>query len=170
MDVARSKSLMAAFLVCVTLLFAAAAAAGSYWLPAQVNASRSLLLFLVVLTLVNAPFDWFSLGLTRGLLRLGLQLKGPWPSLLALLDAALAALLVLALASTAVVMVQAFDWLAAQGGAAATLPLVPLLDALDALAVAAQDTQHWWVHAMLLSTLLPSLLNLAVGCTSWLRS
>jgi hypothetical protein len=35
-----------------------------------------LLLFLGLLTLLNAPFDWFSLGLTRALLRRGLELGG----------------------------------------------------------------------------------------------
>jgi hypothetical protein len=36
-----------------------------------------LLLFLGLLTLLNAPFDWISVGLTRALLRGGLQL-GDW--------------------------------------------------------------------------------------------
>ena len=34
-----------------------------------------LLFFLVLLTLLNAPFDWASLGLTRALLRRGLELE-----------------------------------------------------------------------------------------------
>lgn len=165
--IARKTNCATSMLLGTTLLFASATYAGAYLLPWSATHVRPLLLFGVVLTIVNAPFDWLSLGLTRGLLRLGLQLRGAWPSVLAVLDAALAALLVLALAGTAVVAVQAFDLLAIQGGAVAISPLVPLL---DALAVAPQDTQHWWMHAMLLSTLLPSLLNLAVGCTSWLRS
>ena len=45
------------------------------------------LLFLGLLTLLNAPFDWASLGLTRALLRRGLELGGWWPYLLALADA-----------------------------------------------------------------------------------
>ena len=40
-----------------------------------------------LLTLLNAPFDWASLGLTRALLRRGLELGGWWPYLLALVDA-----------------------------------------------------------------------------------
>jgi hypothetical protein len=35
-----------------------------------------LLLFVGLLTLLNAPFDWASLGLTRALLRRGLELGG----------------------------------------------------------------------------------------------
>jgi hypothetical protein len=136
-------------------------------LPQGYQGTRILLLFLVVMTFVNAPFDWLSLGLTRGLLCRGLELRGPWPSALAVLDAALAALLVAALAATTVIAVQTFDLLAVQAGAAPTLPIVPLLDALS---VAPEATQHWWLHATLLSTLIPSLVNLVVGCTSWLRS
>jgi hypothetical protein len=42
--------------------------------PKAWELSGPLLLFLVLLTLVNAPFDWASLGLTRALLRRGLEL------------------------------------------------------------------------------------------------
>jgi hypothetical protein len=38
-----------------------------------------LLLFLGLLTLLNAPFDWVSVGLTRALLRRGPELGGWWP-------------------------------------------------------------------------------------------
>jgi hypothetical protein len=62
------------------------------------EATGPLLLFLGLLTLLNAPFDWASLGLTRALLRRGLELAGWWPYLLAIVDAALAALIVAALA------------------------------------------------------------------------
>src|SRR5262249_34113573 len=41
-----------------------------------------VLLFLGLLTLLNAPFDWASLGLTRALLRRGLELGGWWPYVL----------------------------------------------------------------------------------------
>jgi hypothetical protein len=39
-------------------------------------AAGPLLLILGLLTLINAPFDWTSLGLTRALLRRGLELGG----------------------------------------------------------------------------------------------
>ena len=42
------------------------------------------LLFLGLLPLVNAPFDWLSLGLTRLLLRFGIEQGGPWPWVLRL--------------------------------------------------------------------------------------
>ena len=79
--------------------------------------SRSTVeLFLGLLTLLNAPFDWASLGLTRALLRRGLELGGWWPYLLALVDAALAGVIIALLALTLVIGVQAFDELAVHGG------------------------------------------------------
>jgi hypothetical protein len=71
-----------------------------------------LLLFLGLLTFINAPFDWVSLGLTRALLRFGLELKSWWPFLFALVDALCAAAIVALLALTVVIVVQTFDALA----------------------------------------------------------
>jgi hypothetical protein len=80
--------------------------------PESWAALGPLLLFLGLLTLLNAPFDWASVGLTRALLRRGLELGGWWPYLLAALDAILAAGIIAVLAITMVVGVQAFDHLA----------------------------------------------------------
>jgi hypothetical protein len=46
--------------------------------PALPNYANPMLLFLGLLTLLNAPFVWVSLGLTRALLRWGLELGGWW--------------------------------------------------------------------------------------------
>lgn len=80
-----------------------------------------LLLFLGLLTLLNAPFDWTSLGLTRALLRRGLELGGWWPYLLAIVDACIAGVIIALLALTMVVGVQAFDELAVHGRNPVTL-------------------------------------------------
>ncbi|MFZ0506776.1 MAG: hypothetical protein WBE85_11570 [Methylocella sp.] len=63
-----------------------------------------LLFFLGLLTLLNAPFDWASLGLTRALLRRGPELGGWYPYFLALVDAALATLIIALLALTMVLV------------------------------------------------------------------
>jgi hypothetical protein len=125
-----------------------------------------LLLFLGLLTLLNAPFDWFSLGLTRALLRRGLELGGWWPYALALLDASLAAVIIAALALSLVVGVQAFDKLAVYGGGLSVLGLEPLFDGIAANPTA---PEHWWLYALLLSTMIPSLINLVIGGASLVR-
>ena len=125
-----------------------------------------LLLFLGLLTLLNAPFDWASLGLTRALLRRGLELGGWWPYALALADAGLAAVIIVALTLTMVVGVQAFDELAVRGGAEAVLPLGDLFRGIEARPEA---PEYWWAYALLLSTMIPSLVNLAIGGASLVR-
>jgi hypothetical protein len=70
----------------------------------------SLLLFLGVLTLVNAPFDWLTIGLTRALLWRGLELRRWWPLALALLDFVLAAIIIVLLAIAMLLAVQAFEY------------------------------------------------------------
>jgi hypothetical protein len=125
-----------------------------------------MLLFLGLLTLLNAPFDWVSLGLTRALLRRGLELAGWWPYLLALVDAVLAAVIVAALALTMVVGVQAFDGLAVHGGGKPVLPLDALF---DGIAAHPAEPEYWWLYALLLSSMIPSLINLMIGGASLLR-
>jgi hypothetical protein len=125
-----------------------------------------LLLFIGLLTLLNAPFDWASLGLTRALLRRGLELGGWWPYGLALVDAGLAAVIIAALGLTMVVGVQAFDALAVRGGGAAVLPLQPLF---TGIATHPSVPEYWWLYALLLSTMIPSLVNLVIGGTSLIR-
>jgi hypothetical protein len=121
-----------------------------------------LVLFMGLLTLLNAPFDWASLGLTRALLRRGLELGGWWPYLLALVDACLAGIIIALLALTMVIGVQAFDELAMHGGGekAAVLPLGELF---EGIAKNPGAPEYWWVYALLLSTMIPSLINLAIG-------
>lgn len=130
------------------------------------NVDGPLLLFLGLLTLLNAPFDWASLGLTRALLRRGLEVGGWVPYLLALCDALLATAIIALLLLTMVVGVQAFDELAVLGGGKPVLPLDPLFNGIAQNPAA---PEYWWVYALLLSSMIPSLINLMIGGTSLLR-
>jgi hypothetical protein len=124
-------------------------------------------LFLGLLTLLNAPFDWASLGLTRALLRRGLELKSWWPFLLALVDALCAVIIVALLALTMVIGVQTFDALAIHGGGKPVLPLGPLFDGIS---THPEAPEYWWIYSLLLSTMIPSLLNLVIGGTALMRA
>jgi hypothetical protein len=119
-----------------------------------IRAVGPMLLFIGLLTLLNAPFDWASLGLTRALLRRGLELGGWWPYALAIVDAALAAVIIAVLAMVMVVGVQAFDGLAVHGGSKPVLPLDVLFNGIAAHPTA---PEYWWLYALLLSTMIPSL-------------
>jgi hypothetical protein len=125
-----------------------------------------LVLFFGLLSVLNAPFDWLSVGLTRALLRRGVELRGWWPFGLAGLDGALGLMILVLLAGAMVIGVQAFDLAATLGGAQPTLPLGPLF---DGIANYPGDPVNWWVYALLLSTLIPSLINLLIGSVSLTR-
>jgi hypothetical protein len=125
-----------------------------------------LLLFQGLLTLINAPCNWASIGLTRALLRRGLELGGWWPYLLGVINAAFATVIVGLLALAMVLGVQAFDGLVSHGGGVPILPLGPLFDGI------AEDPaapEYWWIYALLLATMIPSLINLAIGGMAFTR-
>ena len=126
------------------------------------------LLFLVLLTLVNAPFDWITLGLTRALLRRGLELGGWWPLAFGLIDLFAAAAVVAALSVAALWSVQLFGHFTALGSGE---PVLEVEQVLKALADPVQRTapEYWWLYAMLFSTLIPSIVNVALGALSIMR-
>jgi hypothetical protein len=108
------------------------------------------------------------LGLTRALLRRGLELGGWWPYLLALTDAVAAAFIIALLAITMVIGVQTFDHLAEHVGGV-NARILHLDKLFDGITTQPSAPEHWWVYALLLSTMIPSLLNLMIGGASLLR-
>jgi hypothetical protein len=128
----------------VSIMFLAGLAAARYLSPFPVwNIAGPLALFLVLLTLVNAPFDWLSLGLTRFLLRRGIEQGGPWPYFYALIDALAASALIALLAVAMVGATDLFDHLAELGGDKARV-LPPMRVFLDDLRAAPQTPEYWW--------------------------
>jgi hypothetical protein len=81
-------------------------------------------------------------------------------------DGGLAAGIIALLALTMVVGVQAFDALAVHGGRPPVLPLDALFTGIAEHPTA---PEYWWLYALLLSTMIPSLVNLMIGGTSLLR-
>lgn len=138
--------------------------AKSYGTTAGWEVGGALLLFLGVLTLVNAPFDWLTIGLTRALLRRGLELRRWWPLALAGLDLVLAAVIIVLLAIAMLLAVQAFEYV---GGT----PILGVKKVLNDLADPEMRThpEYWWLYATLFSTLIPSIINVAIGALSIMR-
>jgi hypothetical protein len=123
-----------------------------------------VLLVFGVLTLVNAPFVWFAVGLTRAFLRRGLAPDGRGPFFYALLDAVVALLVALLLAPVIVLAVQTFDDIAQirAGVAGRIIEPGPLFRELH-------GAKYSWVWLMLFSTLIPSMINLCVAAASLIR-
>lgn len=116
----------------------------------------ALLVGLTVLPLLNAPFDWISLGLTRYLLRLGLQRQRLRDRIVCWwADIGGAILLLLGLA---VSMVVALEGLNAVGFAAGmTEPIAPVAATLHDIRAEPDAARHLWIYFALFSTLIPTL-------------
>jgi hypothetical protein len=126
-----------------------------------------MLLFLGLLTLINAPFDWLSLGLTRALMRRGLEREKWWPYFYAVIDALLASVVIAFLAMAMTGGTELFDDLAVYGGGARVLS--PMREYLDAIKAEPGKPEYWWIYATLFSTMLPSLINLFIAGVSLAR-
>jgi hypothetical protein len=81
-----------------------------------------------------------------------------------LVDAGLAALIITALALTMDVGVQAFDALAVHGGGT---PILPLDALFNGIAVHPSAPEYWWLYALLLSTMIPSLVTSLSAAHRW---
>ena len=129
-----------------------------------------ILLFYGLLPALNAPFLWFSLGMTRALLWRGLERKGWWPYFYALIDAASAVLVLVLLIGAIVVGVQTLDMVAESEGAKPLLSVAPLLDAvIEGFRTKSFRAEYWWLYTLMLSGMIPSLLNLVAGGFSLVR-
>jgi len=131
--------------------------------------NRDLILFDLLLPLVNAPFDWFALGLTRALLRRGLAPGGIGPFFYALVDAVISPFLILVLALVCVVLVQAFDDLAAFRAGSDAARIFPLNIFFQDIAAKPGAKEFYWVWFVLFSTMIPSVVNLIVASAACLR-
>jgi hypothetical protein len=109
-------------------------------------------------------------GLTRALLWLGIERKGWWPYFYALVDAAMAVFVMVLLVVVMVVAVQMLNLMAVMGGGQAILPVAPLLHAVfNSLKQNSFEPEYWWAYTLLVSAMIPSLLNLTIGGFSLLR-
>ena len=169
-EYSKDRDRFGLFLDLFSILMLLACFAAAWFLSplAGWRAAGPLLAIFGLLTLVNAPFDWAAIGLTRFLLRKSLAWGGPWPYALAILDAVAAAISVALLAFVAVLAVQTFDDIALLrgGDAGRVLPLGPLF---DKLLTNPADSENWWIWLMLFSTAIPSVVNLAIASFAFLR-
>lgn len=125
-----------------------------------------LLLFLGTITLINAPFNWASLGLTRALLWRGLEKQKLWPYFYALVDGIFAVFAAAALACMMVVGMQAYNELAVAGGGKGVFAVNVLISGIRSGPL---NSEYWWVYFLLISTMLPSIANLIIGGLSLTR-
>jgi hypothetical protein len=108
------------------------------------------------LPLLNAFFDFVSIGTTRWLLRAGTE-RRQWAIVLAVSDVIAAAVLFVALGCTLIAAVHGLNQLADPD----LLDLQTLFDG-----VRAAPGQYWWLYATIFTTLVPTFLHFAVAGAS----
>lgn len=143
----------AAYLV-LHLAALAAALLAAILIPAD-DPNAIWIIAIAVLPLVNAWFDWLSYGLTLWLLGIGHRKDRVWRLACGLIDIGAAALLFFALSFSLVgtlVLIEA--WRAE--------PLLGPLALLESIR-AGDLSDNAWVIAMVASTLVPTLVHLAIG-------
>ncbi len=124
----------------------------------------SLLIFLSLLPLLNAPLDWLSLGITRSLLYAIVDRvhSGYRAFLWAVFDGVLAFGFLLLLTLVMVVALSGINVLSASlnGQQIINLRLI-----FDGLATDPLRPEFWWLYFILFSTLIPTMLHMLVA--SW---
>ena len=150
---------------------------GMVWATPHLNQSDILLLplFLGILPLANAAMDWLSLGFTRGLLyniRHGHH-TGGMALLWVGLDILLALFFLFAIASLTTLLLAGINAISLAVDGKAIMDLISLFDGLKENPGA---LEYSWIHFMMLSTLIPTLLHFIIAgfalvlvMPSWLR-
>ena len=133
---------------------------GLYGQKGDVPISWILLVFLGALPLLNAIFDWTSLGFTRALIRRGLEKHGWWPVIYAFIDLAIASLMLLLLMGATIFYIQILNQALLMAGGPPAFEFTPLMQALRDDPV---SPALWWLYITIFTTFLPSLFNLALG-------
>ena len=125
--------------------------------PGNANAA-AVLIFLGVVPVWNGVFDYLSVGLTRWLVRAGARRREK-ALLYGCYDLAAAGLAFTGLGCMLIAMVHLMNSLASE-------PLLDLSSLFNDLRTPARRDDYWWFYAMLFSTLVPTLLHLAVSLWS----
>jgi hypothetical protein len=126
-------------------------------------AAFSFLLMFALIPIVNIPFDWASLGLTRALLRRGAEEGAPSPLWLGLLDFLFGLILLGLLAVALIASLQGADAILLHFHRESVADVFALL---DNIAENPRDPANYWAYATLFSTLIPSALNAVIGAVS----
>ena len=126
-----------------------------------------LLVFLALLPLVNAVFDWLSLGLTRTLLRLvqgqraaNHPLRARLFALAALVDLVVALGFMVALALSATALLQTMNLLLPASATGAGFDLHTIFMAFCRPGIA---WEYGWIYVTLFSTLIPTVVHLSLA-------
>lgn len=125
----------------------------------------SLMLAVLIVPLVNAPFDWLSSGLTRYCLRESLSSKSGWlRAAWVLLDVFLAFALMFALSGFMIFALEGYN--AAVSLADISYRPAPVYEQIIAISSDPTSFSHLWLYFALFSTLLPTVCHATIWAAS----
>ena len=129
--------------------------------------SPILLVFFGALPLINALFDWVSLGVTRMALRFGLVPSWWRPWIASLIDLALAIASLFGLMAVTIIYLKILNEASVLGGGAPVLDL----DGLYKTITEPGDKPYgvWWIYITIFTTFIPSLVNMLLAALSFIR-
>jgi len=141
---------------------------GLSWLPLN-DIDAFFLIFFVALPLLNAFWDWLSLGISRGLLTaIALGKQTGWHALLwALLDVVLAVMFLIAIVLTITATLAMYNKLVFVGGHEAVVDLGVLFSGIRE---EPGNRSHYWVYAMFLSTLIPTFIHAVAASAAGIQA
>lgn len=137
-----------------------------YWLGTVENIRKEylpVLLFFGLLPLVNAPFDWVSLGVTRSLLyNITDKVHNGFVAVLwSLFDILIALLLLLGIVVASTIVIAGANHLFQLGGHYEFI--IDLNNIFSDLRNNPYDSRYWWLYMIFLSTLVPTIIHLIVA-------
>lgn len=124
-------------------------------------------IFFCIIPIINAIFDWLALGLSRALLRCGLERGGLAPLWLGILDIIVSLLLMAALAIALLFVGQLFDWAKLLYNYNSNYG--PFVGTRQILSGLKNDEQYIWIFVTIFSTQIPAVFNLLFGLFCLLR-
>ena len=122
-----------------------------------------MLTMICIVPLANIPFDWASVGLTRTLLRWGCEKHSPPMIILGIGDFIIGLFLLVLLAIVLIIALDTADWVSKQSGQQTFVGVQALIKDLGKNPHSAANI---WIYVILLSTLIPSVLNVLVSLFS----
>jgi len=136
------------------------------------DTNAMIVLFLVILPLLNAPINWLSLGLTRGLLQTIGKKRLPEKRILcwSLVDLAIAIILTVAVSAILVTGIAFFDQFVLKFSNSA---IVDLPQRLAELRRNPWSIDHFWFYSLVLPSIQPILMHAIIALMaliSWLPS
>ena len=158
----RSSALPHVVFIAFPLLAVALLAYGAGYLETW----RSYYLYIGLIPIVNAVFDFASIGLTRWALRRGLQKIGAKTIAYSLLDLVVALLIFLSLGCFTIVVLDAVNQMAASiapPGSDQVVNLNPEIGPNIFQQISEYPAHHTWLYLAFLTTLLPTLCHASIA-------